>query len=1294
MGRWTRWVVLALLAAVASVAWLATGSLADEPLPSATTLSSNVTPSRYGQSVTFSATVVATPPDTATPTGLVTFKAGSTVLGSSSIAAGNKARLTVASLPVGTHGVTAEYAGDATFSPSGAAMVQEVAPADTTVALTGVVSPAVYGSPVTYIATVGVVAPGKGTRTGSVTFFDGDTPIATAPLVSNKAKLVNPVLAPGPHDIRAVYSGDVGFAPSTSATKVVTVTTAPTVTTLTSAPNPSVVGKAVTFTVTVSPPAGGLVKPSGAVTIADGPTALVTLPLDAAGKATWTTSSLAFGGHSLTAAYAGDGNFSSSVDDLFHNVRAKPTIAITSTPKPSVVGQDITLRAKVKSPNSTVPSGTVVIRDGTTELGTFPLDAAGQVELALTPTLGKHTFKVIYSGDDHFVPLSKSAGHTVSKAPVHVSIIGPATAPVTGEPFDVRAVVTASPPGAGAPSGTVTFRLAGAELATVPLAGDEATVSVPGSSAGSVTIQAEYSGDASFLAGSAAASIEVAPAETSVQVQAAPPTVPLGEAVTLASDVTVLAPGAGQPIGTVTFLAGDDPIGAAALDGAGHAELVVDALSVGVHGVTAVYEGDVAFAASASGPVAVEVLRPKEATQVDVITSANPLTYGEAVHVTATVTGPSGPPTGDVELFVGETLLGTLPLDAAGTVTVTGPSPDAGSYLLTFNYLGDADHLASSGSLVQEIVPAASATTVVSTTNPATFGFGVQLTAAVAPVASLGIVAPGSVEFSAAGATLGTAALDSTGTASLTTASLPAGLTQVVATYQGSTNLAPSSGSVDQQVDIAQVACDAPGGRCNILFIETDDQSLDTMLDPETLQPRASYMPYLTNLVATEPGWYTFTQARAQDPLCGPSRWTLLTGLTSMRHGMTCNDIVDACSRSGEHSYQAARDRTMLEVIARAGYANSYIGKFENWYPCTWEVLNRIYEVPAGVVDWHVPFKNHMLFEGGYSLIESDTGSAARKVAYPFQFGDADYGTYVIRDKGLAWLDRCAAIQPCFSTWNPTSPHSPGAAPQDYDPSQVTPVPDHYPSYNEGCANAVDPDISDKPSFAQAHVQCPTGNAWNRNTYQPSLQATDRSIQSLFQRLHELDMYDNTIIVFTSDHGFSMNENNHITKEVPYETATRIPLFIRVPGLAGGRVGHLTYMPDLTATLYDIAEGTPIIPPDGLSLLPLLTGEVTTLHPDGVFLSHTEVQDDAMLDDVRPWWAWVHDCQVSNPCYKTVKYSTGEWEIYDLTNDPYEMRNKVANPVTGYPGDPGWDDTNPLVQALKANLEAHIALGV
>jgi hypothetical protein len=269
----------------------------------ATGVTSSLNPSTVGANVTFTATV-----SPSGATGTVTFYDGATSIGSGTLS-GGKVTLSTSTLARGSHSITATYGGDASFSAStSAVLTQTVNGASTSTALISSQNPSNVGQSVTFTATV---TSGSGTPTGTVTFKDGSSTIGTGNLnASGVATMATTTLAGGTHSITAVYGGDATLNGSTSSVLTQTVNKSTSSTVVTSSLNPSKRGQTVTFTATVTP-SGAM----GSVGFYDGKKLLGSKTLSG-GVASFATSSLAAGSHSITAKYSGDANYNGSTSGV------------------------------------------------------------------------------------------------------------------------------------------------------------------------------------------------------------------------------------------------------------------------------------------------------------------------------------------------------------------------------------------------------------------------------------------------------------------------------------------------------------------------------------------------------------------------------------------------------------------------------------------------------------------------------------------------------------------------------------------------------------------------------------------------------------------------------------------------------------------------------------------------------------------------------------------------------------------------------------------------------------------
>jgi hypothetical protein len=655
------------------------------------TVSSSSTPSAYNQSVTFSASVA--PAYGVNATGTFTFLDGVTSLGTASVS-NNSAQITVSTLSVGTHSITAKYSGDSNFTGSTSAVLsQTVNPATTTTTLVTNLNPSTYGQSVSFSATV--QPPTGTTATGTVTFLDGSTSLGSATLAGNSAQLSIASLGTGTHSVTAVYSGDTNMAGSTSAAVAQQVNQASTATTLSSGVNPSVFGQTITFTATVQPPAG--TTATGTVTFLDGSTSLGSATL-AGNSAQVAVSSLTVGTHSITAMYAGNANLLPSTSVALSqtvNGEATTTVATSST-NPSSFGQSITLSATIQPALGGNATGTVTFLDGTSTLGTSSV-LSNTAQLSVSSlAVGAHSITAKYSGDANYLSSTSSAfTQTVNQGAATTSVSSNLNPAVFGQSVTFRVSVQAT---SGTPTGTVTLMDGSTSLGTTSLGGGTAQFTIGGLSLGSHSITATYGGDVNF-AGSASSVLSevVSQAVTTTSLSSSVNPSTYGQAVTFAA--SVLPSSGGSPSGSVRFLDGTVQIGSVALSG-GIASFTTSAtaLNAGSHSITASYSGDTNFTGSNSSPLSQTV--NSVATTTTLASNLNPSVAGQNVTFTATVSSSvSGAQSGTVNFYLDG---GTTPAQSSSvsgnTATFSTSSLNAGSHTIRAAFVSSNPNFAGSSS--------------------------------------------------------------------------------------------------------------------------------------------------------------------------------------------------------------------------------------------------------------------------------------------------------------------------------------------------------------------------------------------------------------------------------------------------------------------------------------------------------------------------------------------------------------------------------------------------------------------
>ena len=768
--------------------------LAVDPDPTTTSFTFAPTAPVAGQPVTFTATVAANAPGSGTPSGTVAFAGANGTLCTATLSGGSPNTATCAATYSGatTDDVTATYRGDGNYASSGAASTVTVGQAATGTTLAFSPFAPIVGQPVTITATVAALPPGAGTPTGSVAFTGNGGPICAAEPLGAKtpdvATCTTTYTSTTTDDVTAAYAGDANFSGS-SASSSVTVGQDSTTTSVTpSVPSP-VVGQPVTYTATIAVTSPGSGTPTGSVTFTgNGGPICAAAPLDAKTPdvATCTTTYAGPTTDDVTATYAGDANDVGSFGTTSIAVSQDGTTTTVSvSPSSAVVGQTITLMATVAaaSPGSGTPTGSVTFTGNGGPI-CAPAPLSGTIATCTTTYAVATTDHVTasYGGDDDFTSSAGTATVSVGKAATSTTLAVSPSSAVVGQTITLTATVTPTAPGAGTPTGSVTFDGTGGPLCNGTLSGGTATCTMSYGKPTTDKVNATYGGSAGFTGSSSGPSpVTVVKAQTATTVTSSANPAVTGQPVTFTATVGATAPGGGTPTGTVTF-ALTDP---APTKGSGHLPALAcqggdtRSLSSGTAAcvvagglvvaqspatVTAAYAGSASYGASTAGPFVQRV--GQDGSTVTISARTDPTTTGAGASFSAVVAAAApgaGGPTGTVTWRITGASGGRVPCwttddtvnPTTGKVTCSvGPgelSAADGPYTVSVAYGGDANFTGSTGTFTQQITKAASWTSI-SVTGPVASGQPASITATVTGVPASAGTPTGTVTFSIVGA--------------------------------------------------------------------------------------------------------------------------------------------------------------------------------------------------------------------------------------------------------------------------------------------------------------------------------------------------------------------------------------------------------------------------------------------------------------------------------------------------------------------------------------------------------------
>ncbi|MBC8350739.1 MAG: sulfatase-like hydrolase/transferase [Planctomycetes bacterium] len=429
-------------------------------------------------------------------------------------------------------------------------------------------------------------------------------------------------------------------------------------------------------------------------------------------------------------------------------------------------------------------------------------------------------------------------------------------------------------------------------------------------------------------------------------------------------------------------------------------------------------------------------------------------------------------------------------------------------------------------------------------------------------------------------------------------------------------------------VGVATVPHAAASDRPNVLFLLTDDQR------PDTIRELGNSHIETPHLDALARRGVAFTRAVCANPICTPSRAEILSGCSGFRNG-----VIDFGKQI------APELKLWPQAMTEAGYHSWYVGKWHN----DGKPIQRGYERTLG------------LFTGGGGKFWKDQVDWKGTPVTGYRgwiFQDDERNLFPERGVGLTpdisskFAD--AAIEfirrkpadPFFLQVAFTAPHDPLFFPptfeKKYDPDKV-PLPANFLAehpFDHGNFDGRDEKLLEWPRTPQMIRKLLA-------VYYAVISDVDKQVGRIIETLRTTGQFDNTIVIFSSDHGLGVGSHGLRGKQSMYEHTINVPLIIAGPNIPPGQTRDAqVYLRELYPTTCDLIGIDIPASVEGTSFADVVVGKSERTH-DHVFCYFRDKQ--RMVRDSR--WKLTH--------YPAID----RWQLFDLVNDPNELSD-VSNDST------------------------------
>jgi arylsulfatase A-like enzyme len=432
--------------------------------------------------------------------------------------------------------------------------------------------------------------------------------------------------------------------------------------------------------------------------------------------------------------------------------------------------------------------------------------------------------------------------------------------------------------------------------------------------------------------------------------------------------------------------------------------------------------------------------------------------------------------------------------------------------------------------------------------------------------------------------------------------------------------------------------------RPNILFMFTDDQPQNCM---GIMGNARIHTPHLDGLARRGT---LFNNAFVTTAICCSNRACILTGQYMYRHGIT--DFKQPLSVE-------AFDKTYAALLRKAGYRTGYLGKYAIGNP---RLYDRELCLPASRFDHWYGFPQSISFRQ-----EID--------------GKTRYLTEVMTEQAFDFLRATTPDQPFCLTVAFKEPHGPfnyfdPNAPNPYEGVELPPS----PTFTLNDWNAQPEFIRNSLNGDRKWLQNPEAYQRDLRTFYRTVTRADAAVGRILAELERLGLDDNTVVIFSSDHGSLLGDHGLSGKWLMYENSIRVPMIIYDPRVdrrnAGQRRDEMVLSIDLAPTMLSLAG---IEPPDsvqGENMMPLVSNQARRWRSH-FYYQHTYNTDPprspiAASEGIRTTrWKYIRYPQTA-PVYE---------QLFDLESDPLEQNNLASV-----------DEHGPILARMRALCDTRAGL--